>query len=299
MNRVLKDPLAHFLLLGLGLFAVFAWVSRDEGANDDRVIDVDRAALLSYVQYHARAFSPEAATGYLDARSEDEVDNIVDAYVREEALYREALALGMDRTDHVIKHRLVQSIEFITDDLALRTTEVSDADVVAYFEANRERYAIEPTVTFTHVFFNTERHGHDAAREMAQHKLAELKGDRVPFAGAPGHGDRFLYLVNYVERTADLVASHFGQAMAEAVFELAVDEGNWVGPVESSYGHHLVLLAGRSEGGTPELAEVEVRVRGDAERETSEARRDDAIQALVDTYEVRRRLQPDRVDVDG
>ena len=296
---MLKDPLAHFLLLGLGLFAVFAWVSKDEGANDDRVIDVDRAALLSYVQYHARAFSPEAATGYLDARSEDEVDNIVDAYVREEALYREALALGMDRTDHVIKHRLVQSIEFITDDLALRTTEVSDADVVAYFEANRERYAIEPTVTFTHVFFNTERHGHDTAREMARNKLAELKGDRVPFAGAPGHGDRFLYLVNYVERTADLVASHFGQAMAEAVFELAVDEGNWVGPVESSYGHHLVLLTGRSEGGTPELAEVEVRVRGDAERDTSEARRDDAIQALVDTYEVRRRLQPDRVDVDG
>ena len=287
MPKVLIDPLGHFLVLGLALFGLFAWVAKDEGSSDT-VIEVDRPAILTHIQYHARAFSPDAAAAHLDGMSDRELDRLIDSFVREEALYREALSLGMDQTDHVIKHRLVQSIEFITDDLALRTTEVSDDELETYFEANRERYRIEPTVTFTHVFFNSERHGAEEARNLATEKLAELNRDRVPFTDAPGHGDRFLYLVNYVERTEDLVASHFGDEMAAAVFALVADDANWVGPLQSRYGQHLVLLTGRTVERNPELAEVEARVRADAERETAEKRRDAAIETLVDTYEVRR-----------
>ena len=287
MPKVLIDPLGHFLVLGLALFGLFAWVAKDEGSSDT-VIEVDRPAILTHIQYHARAFSPDAAAAHLDGMSDRELDRLIDSFVREEALYREALSLGMDQTDHVIKHRLVQSIEFITDDLALRTTEVSDDELETYFEANRERYRIEPTVTFTHVFFNSERHGAEEARNLATEKLAELNRDRVPFTDAPGHGDRFLYLVNYVERTEDLVASHFGDEMAAAVFALVADDANWVGPLQSRYGQHLVLLTGRTVERNPELAEVEARVRADAERETAEKRRDAAIETLIDTYEVRR-----------
>ena len=290
MPKALKDPLGHFLVLGLALFALFAWVTRDEASSDDRVIEVDRAALLTHIQYHARAFSPDAAAAHLDGMPDSELDRLIDSFVREEALYREALSLGMDQTDHVIKHRLVQSIEFITDDLALRTTEVSDDELETYFEVNRERYRIEPTVTFTHVFFNSERHGVEQARNLADEKLAELNRDGVPFTDAPGHGDRFLYLVNYVERTEDLVASHFGDEMARAVFALVADDTNWVGPLKSRYGQHLVLLTGATVGRDPELAEVEARLRADAEREVAEKRRDAAIEALIDTYEVRRQL---------
>lgn len=290
MPKALKDPLGHFLVLGLALFALFAWVTRDEASSDARVINVDRAALLTHIQYHARAFSPDAAAAHLDGMPDAELDRLIDSFVREEALYREAVSLGMDQTDHVIKHRLVQSIEFITDDLALHTAEVSDDELGTYFEANRERYRIEPTVTFTHVFFNGERHGVEEARNLANEKLEELNRDRVPFTDAPGHGDRFLYLVNYVERTEDLVASHFGDEMAGAVFALVPDDANWVGPVQSRYGEHLVLLTGRTLERNPELAEVEARVRADAERETAEKRRDATIETLIDTYEVRRQV---------
>ena len=299
MQRLLKDPLGHFLLLGLGLFVLFAWVSRNEPPLDDSAIEVNREVLLTYIQYHARAFSPEAAAAHFDALSDEEFERLVDAFVREEALYREALALGMDKTDHVIKHRLVQSIEFITDDLALRTTEVSDADVEAYYEANRDRYAIEPTVTFTHVFFNAERHGAEQARALAGDKLAELNRDRVPFAEAPGHGDRFLYFVNYVGRTRDLVASHFGAVMAKTVFELDPDPENWTGPLESRYGQHLLLLTAKTEGGFPTYAEIQSRVRADAAREAAEARRDAAFARLIDTYDIRRTLDRDGSDSSG
>ncbi len=299
MPKTLKDPLGHFLLLGLALFALFAWVTRDEASSDDRVIEVDRAALLSHIQYHARAFSPEAAAAHLDGMQDSALDRLVDSFVREEALYREALSLGMDRTDHVIKHRLVQSIEFITDDLALRTAAVTDDELETYFDANRERYRIEPTVTFTHVFFNSERRGVEEAQKLADAKLVELNRDRVPFTDAPGHGDRFLYLVNYVERTEDLVASHFGDEMASAVFALVADAANWAGPFKSRYGQHLVLLTGRTEERNPELAEVEVRVRADAEREAAEQRRDQAIETLIDTYEVRRQMVRNAAEPSG
>ena len=293
MPRVLKDPLVHFLLLGLGLFALFAWVTRNADAIDDKVIEVDRDALLSFVQYHARAFSPEAAAAYLDGLDESEFEKLVDRYVREEVLYREALALGMDRSDHVIKHRLVESVEFITDDLAARSTVLTDADIETYFQANKERYYIESTVTFTHVFYNADNHGADRARSLAEKKLAELNQEQVPFAQAPGHGDRFLYLVNYVDRIADLVASHFGDAMAKALFEFEPDDDNWVGPIESHYGQHLVLLVAKAEGRFPELGEVVGRVRVDAERDAGQARKDAAIDGLLDTYEVRRSLLAD------
>ena len=299
MTKVLKDPLGHFLLLGLALFLLFAWVTGDEASSDDRVIEVDRAALLSHIQYHARAFSSDAAAAYLDGMPATELDRLVDSFVREEALHREALSLGMDRTDHVIKHRLVQSIEFIRDDLALRTTRVTDDELEIYFDANRQSYRIEPTVTFTHVFFDSERHGREEARNLADEKLVELNRDRIPFTDAPGHGDRFLYLVNYVERTENLVASHFGEEMASSVFSLVADDSNWVGPLGSRYGQHLVLLAGRTVERNPELAEIEARVRADAEREAAEKRRDAAVRTLIDTYDVRRKAVRDLPEPSG
>ncbi len=87
-------------------------VASDEAAYDSKVIDVDREALLTFVQYRSRAFQPQAAATRLDGMSEEEVERLVRDYVREEALHREALALGMDKNDYVIKRRMIQSIEF-------------------------------------------------------------------------------------------------------------------------------------------------------------------------------------------
>ena len=288
MAQVLKDPFVHFLVLGLGLFALFALVS-DDALTDARIIEVDDEALRGFVQNRSQASATDAAAR-LDTLSDAARERLIDDYVREEALYRQALALGMDKTDYVIKRRLVQSIEFITEDLANSVPAASVADLEEHFEANRERYAIEPSVTFTHVFFDAARHSAKRARELATTKLAELNRARVPFAQAPGHGDRFLYLVNYVERRPAFIASHFGEPMAQALFDLAPDERTWVGPFESPYGQHVVLLIRNVEGRDPQFAEVAARVRDDVETAASLALKNQAIQALVDTYEVKRRV---------
>jgi len=288
MKKLITEPLVHFLVLGLGLFGLFELVASDEAAFDSRVIDVDREALLTFVQYRSRAFQPETAAARLDSMPEDELERLINDYVREEALHREAKALGVDKNDYIIKRRMIQSIEFITDGFVTAAVEVNDEQVAEHFEARRDDYYIDPIVTFTHVFFDADRHGRSESLALATTKLAELNTDDVPFSHAPRHGDRFPFFVNYVERDPQFVVSHFGLPMAEGVFSLQPDEATWHGPFESEYGTHLVMLTSKSAGRYPDLAEVEAAVRDDAEREAITAQKDKAIQAIVDTYEIRR-----------
>ena len=121
--------------MGFGLFLLFEVVASDDAAYDSRVIKVDRDALLTFVQYRSRAFEPRAAAARLDNMPEDELDRLIADYVREEALHREAKALGMDQNDYIIKRRMIQSIEFITDGFVTAAVDVSDEDVVGLLQS--------------------------------------------------------------------------------------------------------------------------------------------------------------------
>ncbi len=277
----------HFLAIGIGLFVLFDLVAPEESNLDSKTIVVDRDALLTFVQFRSKAFNPEVAAARLDALGDAELSMLIDDYVREEALHREALALGMDQNDYVIKQRLIQSLQFITNGFVSAAVDVSDEEIAEYYEANRDDYYVDPYVTFTHVYFSNDRHGREQARQLAKAKLAELNDASVPFSESTRHGERFLYNVNYVERTEDFVASHFGRAMAAAVFELEPDSRQWYGPFESAYGHHLVMLTKRTDGLYPPLGEIADSVREDALRIKLDEQNDRAVQAIVDTYEIR------------
>jgi hypothetical protein len=283
----LKQPLLHFLLVGLGMFVLFDAVSDDPWESDESVIVVDREALLSFVQFRSKAFQPGAAAARLDSLPEAELERLVQEYVREEALHRQALALGMDANDYIIKRRLVQKVEFITNSFVDETVKLFEADIETHYAAHTDDYYIEPFVTFTHVFFDGSRRQPQELEVLAAEKLAELNEQRVPFSQSSRHGDRFLYHTNYVERTPEFVASHFGPEMAERVFALEPDTARWHGPYRSSYGLHLVMVGKSAAGRIPELAEVRDRVADDARREVVRERNEAAVQSIVDGYQVR------------
>ena len=287
MKRFLKEPLVHFLAAGLGLFVLFGIVNRGEQDTDPNVVIVDRDALLTFVQYRIKAFNPTLAAKKLDSLSEEELQRLIDDYVREEVLHREAIALGLDEDDYVIRRRLVQKLEFITEGFAEAGAAIDDAALRRYFDANKTDYYVEPYVTFTHVFFETEDRPREQADALAERKLEELNRKGTPFSDAPRHGDRFLYHVNYVERTPDYVGSHFGPPMAQALFTLEPNEFVWKGPFDSPYGVHLVLLTTNEPGREPEIAEIEGRVRDDATRAMIREETDSAIADVVETYDVR------------
>ena len=277
----------HFLAIGIGLFVLFDLVAPEDSNLDSKTIVVDRPALLTFIQFRSKAFNPEAAAARLDALGDPELERLIDDYVREEALHREALALGMDQNDYVIKQRLIQSLQFITNGFVSAAVDVSDEEIAEYYEARKDDYYADPYVTFTHVYFSNDRHGTEQARRLAEATLVELNDRQVPFAESMRHGDRFLYNVNYVERTEDFVASHFGRAMAAAVFELEPADGRWYGPFESAYGHHLVMLTRRTDGFYPSLEDIAETVREDALRVKLEEQNERAVEAIVDTYDVR------------
>ncbi|MGB5413667.1 MAG: peptidylprolyl isomerase [Polyangiales bacterium] len=287
MKKFLKEPLVHFLAAGLGLFVLFGLVNRDDRDSDPNVITVDQEALLTFIQYRIKAFNPDLAKKKLNALSDEELQRLIDDYVREEVLHREAVALGLDDDDYIIRRRLVQKLEFITEGFAEAGADVDEAALLRYFDANKADYYVEPYVTFTHVFFQTEDRPREQARALAEKELQRLNRNSVPFSDAPQHGDRFLYHVNYVERTPDYVGSHFGPPMTRALFELEPNEFVWRGPFDSPYGVHLVLLTTNEPGREPELAELEGRVREDARRAKVREETEAAIADVVDAYDVR------------
>jgi len=285
MRALLREPLLHFALAGLALFALHRSVAGDPRGADERVIVVDRAALLEFVQYRSRAFDDRAAAHLYDALTPTARQALRDDFVREEALHREAQRLGLARDDYVIRQRLVQKLEF-----ALRGASapqpLSDSELASYYVEHAADYAEAASITFTHVFFDSEQRGAEAALAAARAKLAALKRARVRYDEAPQHGDRFAFHVNYVERTHDFVAGHFGAELADAVFALAPSE-EWRGPFASPYGAHLVLVSARTPARTPELSEIRARVAEDAQREVSERALASAVAEVIARHEVR------------
>jgi hypothetical protein len=265
-------------------FALFGDASRSD--DDSRTIDVERRDLLGFLQFRANAFEPETFGTALDSMTDAELDELVNAYVDEEILYREALGLGLEKSDNIIRQRMVQKMNFLLADTAATEAVPDEAALEAYFEANIDAYAIAPSLTFTHVFFDSTRHGDEGARAAAEAAKHELNTAGAGFNDAPGYGDRFPYLRNYVERTTDFVASHFGTAFADRIARLEPSASEWQGPLPSVFGQHLVLLTERTERRVPTLDDVRDAVERDYTEAQSRAVLERWIASIRDLYHV-------------
>ena len=198
----------------------------------------------------------------------EELGRLVEDFVREEVLYREALALGLDLADLVVRRRLVQKMEV----LALAdSAPIGDAAVTDYFLAHRDDYRLPETISFTHVFFSAAARGGRAA-EDARAALTGLR--RAEMVTAAGLGDPPVVASPVTAATRRQVADRSGGEFADAVF--ALERGAWDGPVASAYGQHLVLVTEHAGGRLPELAEVSGRVAADLDAE----RRAGAVDAM-------------------
>ncbi len=284
MKAILKEPLVYFLLLSGLLFFVTAFFQQD--SDNSQEIIVDRASLLGYIQQKTKIVEQDKLIKMFDGMSDDKRADWITAYAREEALYREAQALRLDENDPIIKGRVIQKLEFITKEYSEAILNVTEDNLVEYYKNNKQDYYVEPFVTFTHVFFDTGPGEKDLAKNRAVEKLAELNRDRVPFSEGIKHGNRFPYHVNYVERTPDFIASHFGQGMSDEIFNIEGSSNVWLGPFESKYGFHLVMVNRLEEGRYPTLAEVSERVQQDVQREQIQNNLENSYKAIIDTYTV-------------
>ena len=115
MKKLIKQPLLHFLMLGIALFLVFDYSQTGPGAPaGDKSVVVDRDALLTYMQYRNQAFNEEYFSQQLDSMSKQDRQNLINDLVRDDVLYKEALSMHLEDNDYVIKRRLIQKMEFLT-----------------------------------------------------------------------------------------------------------------------------------------------------------------------------------------
>lgn len=285
LRRILRDPLVHFLAGGVLIFAAGALLG-GQSRDDRRVIRVDQDVLLKFMQYQSAAFRPDYFQRQLGALSPEQRKQLVNRYVQEEALVREAQAMGLDGVDYVIRQRLIQKMTYLIDDTAGAAATPTEVDLKAYYEAHKADYRGAPTLTFTHVFVDNEV-PHPEGREQAASALkAQLEARHASFDDAPAYGDRFAYLQNYVDRPADFIANQFGTRFAQAVSGLQPSP-HWQGPFQSDYGWHVVLVTARTASQQPSFDEVRGQAKEDLTAERVARAREKAIADLLKHYDVR------------
>ena len=290
IRTAVREPLLQFVVLGAIVFGLYQALGGDNGVDaGGTTIVVDRARLLDFMQNRAQRFNEAQASAVLEALSSEERSALIREFARDEILYREAKVAGLDQNDYSIRRRLVQHMEYLyRGDVA--QVNVRDEELAAYLKRYPDRYREPARATFSHVFVRVDGATSDVqARERAARLLAVLNRKRVPFHEAPAYGDRFLYQVNYVDRTAEEIEPEFGADARAALFSLTPDDSRWQGPIRSSHGFHLVMLTQLGRERVPSLEEVRRRVERDLLREREEAAVEQSISALASSY----RLQID------
>ena len=249
LATLFKEPLTHFLLIGAALFLIFQVGSDPKSESPDEIV-VTRGAVESLARsWEKTRQRPPTA---------EEMKGLIEAYIREEVLYREALAMGLEREDTIIKRRLGQKMTFLFDDVTDLTT-ITDEQLLQYLREDPEKYRVDPEFTFSHVYLNADRRG-DAVEEDALALLAGLRGLATEEEAAV-LGDPFLLPQQFESLPQREVARTFGMSFAESL--AAVEPGRWEGPLRSGYGLHLVLVRERTEGRLPELDEIRDAVTRD------------------------------------
>ena len=285
-RRWLQEPLIHFFGAGLLLFAAHALFGKD-APSAELDIRVNEAALLQFVQFRAKVFSEPQARAHLHGIDSGARAQLIQDFIREEALYREALAWGLDQSDYVIRRRLVQSLEFAARSAGNPELPFHEAALQDYYKENQERYVTPPSISFTHIFFSADQHGWAEARHLARQALAMRNGDLATV------GDRFLYHRNYVAQQPDLIAGHFGASMAKRLFALEANPGRWQGPLRSPFGMHLVRVTERRAQSIPPLRGVRDTVVQDLQEARAETEQRRILDGIIARYRVH--VDPDLI----
>ncbi len=261
MQGVLREPLIHFLIGGALLFLLYGWVAGDGDAQrpDRIVVGEERIASL------AAGFERT----WMRPPTREELEGLVDDFVTEEILYREALGLGLDRDDLVVRRRMRQKMEFLSADLTER--EPSEAELSAFLEENAARFREPARVSLRQLFLAPGRPG-APPQERAEALLRQLRGEAAGGADGEPLGDSTLLPERLEAASPRDLESVFGAAFSDAV--AAAPVGVWSGPLPSSFGLHLVYVSAREPGRMPSLAES----RRSALREWSAARRAEAVE---------------------
>lgn len=296
-RQVFKEPLFQFLIIGLVLLGGERLINAEDYSDDQYSIFIDDQLLAQFMQREAKSFKPEDALKTIQGLPLSERQRLIERYVQSEVLYREALGLNLERDDQIIRRRLMQKMDYLAQGFYDEKAPLTEVDLRAYYETNREDYRRVATATFTHVFVAS---GKDLSWEKGEARalklLKGLNAGQVPFENSGLYGERFLYNRNYVNRDDEEIASHFGLNFKQEIFSLVLSNSpgplKWQGPLKSNYGWHLVLVTKKTPMYIPEFQDVSAAVLADAQRQQQREIKQLAIEMLISKYQVVDKTEP-------
>lgn len=275
LRRALREPLLHCLVVGLALFLGYRALHPDPGP----------AAAANRIELTADDFLQMSMAWLAQGRpppTREQMGSLIELKVREEVLYREALALGLDKEDTIVKRRLAQKMEFLADNAAA-TAEPGGEEVRTWFRSNAQRFASMPRVSFRHLYFSTDQRG-EGAQEAAGKALAVLATKPADWPEAAALADPFMFQDRYGDRSFDEIARQFGPDFAAALLKLR--PGSWLGPVSSGYGVHLIFVEALVPSRVPDFEEVEQEATAEWVREQRLESRRKAYETMRARYDV-------------
>jgi hypothetical protein len=266
--RLLREPLLQFLALGTMLFALYGLAGKRSAEAPEKIlVSASRVANLGdgFVRIWRRP------------PNEQELQGLIEDYIRDEVFYREGRAAGLDRDDTIIRRRVRQKMEFLTDEMSI--PEPSEAQLAAHLASNSQQFRAEDQLSFRHVFLSATRRATTIDSDSKQ-----LEGILVGAVGAvdtTALGDAFLLGEEFRGVSPSDMTSIFGDGFAKQISD--VEKGRWQGPISSGFGQHFVLISERVPGSLPPLDAIRPAVQ----REWTNARRREAEQKLYATLRSR------------
>jgi len=273
-SRLFKEPLVQFLIIGACIYGAYALFGVAEEDFRDTTIRVDSNRINAMISQWEKRWNR------LPTRKE--IDGLIQAYIREDVLYRQAVAMGLNEDDPITRRRMAQKLEFLTSDLS-QMQQPREGELEQYFAENAESYRDLDTISFIHVFIDPDKRG-DATLGDADKMLARLQAAGEPDAGTIQLGDRLMLQDNFVGATELDIRRQLGSGFAEVVMEL--EPGQWHGPVLSGYGVHLVYVYEFVAAPPAIFEKVQARVLEDWHAQKREQFNADFVESLKSRYQI-------------
>jgi parvulin-like peptidyl-prolyl isomerase len=248
IRRFFTEPFIQFLILGGLLFVLVYYIQQKTDKQSRNITIGNEQVNLMIVNYKSQ-------TGNLPTKQQ--LDAMIDNYIKEEISYREAKKMGLDKDDEIIRRRLSQKFDFLQTDLKEEATPTED-DLEQFYKNNPALFQKEATVSFSHIYFTTDKSTDSIAKQRALQVLQQLQSTSLQ--RAPEKGDRFALQYDYTGQAAVDVQQNFGNTpMQKELFNAPVN--TWAGPVQSGYGWHLIFVSKRDSTAAIPFASIKEEVK--------------------------------------
>ncbi|MFY8274393.1 peptidyl-prolyl cis-trans isomerase [Pseudoalteromonas sp. SSDWG2] len=285
MHPIFRQPLLHFLCIGACILGAYVALSDSLSGEDENTIVINDERLAVYLQFRNKRFSPSQAKQLLAELDEQQLQLLIDDYITEEVLVKEANKLGLADNDFVIRQRLLQKMQFLNQGFVSDSQTLSEEQLNAYYQSHKFEYAKSAVMSFSHLFWSKE--GDEKAQRQSLEKLRiSLNNESATANDTTQLGELFVFNRHYISRSADHVAGHFGEQFVNTLKQQQPFTHNWIGPIQSAHGWHLVYVTDYQDAYVPSLDEVRPLVTQDAMAAASKARADALIDDIVAGYTI-------------